>query len=66
MFSGKRRLFTGLIAASLLATMVTETVQSPAVAKSLENKVATNSKRLQAPRPIMIRLTLDPARVAGR
>ena len=34
MFSGKRRLFTGLIAASLLATMVTETVQSPAAAKS--------------------------------
>jgi len=45
MFSGKRRLFTGLIAASLLATMVTETVQSPAVAKTLENKVATNSVR---------------------
>ncbi|MEY3607158.1 MAG: hypothetical protein RL289_1338, partial [Actinomycetota bacterium] len=43
MFSGKRRLFTGLIAASLLATMVTETVQSPAAAKSLEGAVNANS-----------------------
>ena len=34
MFSGKRRLVTGLVAASLLATMVAETGQSPAVAKS--------------------------------
>ena len=33
MFSGKRRLVTGLVAASLLATMVAETGQSPAAAK---------------------------------
>ena len=34
MFSGKRRLVTGLVAASLLATMVAETGQSPAAAKA--------------------------------
>ena len=33
MFTGKRRLVTGLAAASLLATMVVETGQSPVVAK---------------------------------
>ena len=33
MFSGKRRLVTGLVAASLMATMVAETGQSPAAAK---------------------------------
>lgn len=45
MFSGKRRVITGLIAASLLATMVTETVQSPAAAKTRETKVAANLVR---------------------
>ena len=34
MFSGKRRLVTGLVAASLLAAMMAETGQSPAAAKS--------------------------------
>jgi hypothetical protein len=37
MFTGKRRAITALLAAALLATMVTETVQSPAVAKSISN-----------------------------
>ena len=32
MFSGKRRLVTGIIAASLLVSMVAETGQSPAAA----------------------------------
>jgi phosphatidylserine/phosphatidylglycerophosphate/cardiolipin synthase-like enzyme len=43
MFSGKRRLVTGLVAASLLATMVAETGQSPAAAKALDSAVKTNS-----------------------
>ena len=45
MFTGKRRLFTGLVAISLLATMVAETGQSPAAAKSLESKVSAGSVR---------------------
>ena len=45
MFSGKRRLVTGLVAASLLATMVAETGQSPAVAKSIDTAAVANSVR---------------------
>jgi len=44
MFSGKRRLVTGLVAASLLATMVAETGQSPAVAKSSVKSGPINTK----------------------
>ena len=42
MFSRKRSLVTGLVAASLLATMVAETGQSPAAAKALDGAVKTN------------------------
>ena len=45
MFSGKRRLVTGLVAASLLATMVAETGQSPAAAKSIDTAAVANSVR---------------------
>jgi phosphatidylserine/phosphatidylglycerophosphate/cardiolipin synthase-like enzyme len=45
MFSGKRRLVTGIIAASLLATMVAETRQSPAAAKSIESASVAASVR---------------------
>lgn len=45
MFSGKRRLVTGLVAASLLATMVAETGQSPAAAKSIDTAAIANSVR---------------------
>ena len=45
MFSGKRRLVTGLVAASLLATMVAETGQSPAAAKTIESAAVANSVR---------------------
>lgn len=44
MFSGKRRLVTGLVAASLLATMVAETGQSPAAAKSAIKAGPVNTK----------------------
>jgi phosphatidylserine/phosphatidylglycerophosphate/cardiolipin synthase-like enzyme len=43
MFSGKRRLVTGLVAASLLATMVAETGQSPASAKAMSGVLKSNS-----------------------
>lgn len=43
MFSGKRRLVTGLVAAILLATMVAETGQSPAAAKPIEKSALANS-----------------------
>ena len=37
MFSGKRRLVTGIIAASLLVSMVAETGQSPAAAQQMSS-----------------------------
>ena len=45
MFTGKRRVLTGLIAASLLAALVTETGQSPAAAKTIESASVANSVR---------------------
>jgi hypothetical protein len=46
MFSGKRRLVTGLVAASLLATMVAETGKFPAAAKTVGNAAVANSVRI--------------------
>ncbi len=47
MFSGKRRLVTGLVAASLLATMVAETGQSPAAAKTPTQNALVSPVRIQ-------------------
>ncbi|CAB4846308.1 MAG: hypothetical protein F2774_01570 [Actinobacteria bacterium] len=45
MFTGKRRVFTALLAVAMTATVVTETVKSPAMAKSASNASAANLVR---------------------
>ena len=45
MFTGKRRLVTGLVAASLLAALVAETGQTPVAAKPIDSAAAANSVR---------------------
>ena len=43
-----------------------EIAREVGVSQQMVSKVTTNSKRLYLPRPIMIGLTLDPARVAAK
>ena len=52
MFTGKRRLVTGLVAVSLLSTMVAETGQSPADATTVVKSAVTNSVRTGTYGPI--------------